>query len=208
MATYQEKLTEANTELTNPTADRLARTKARIIADREANRTLKKLLKDITSALDLDEDRMAKRIDSAVKSEYGAINGLVNLVASVANWPVEAGDGSMVSTNRAILEDKFNLDLIMLDDIRKYRGYHSFLTDDIEIMEPQEPDYDNYTDYCSIFLEELGVTSNRPTICEATWQKTELREAKRAQEDKVQRLQELETHKRLMAELDSKAGEA
>lgn len=186
-------------------SSRLDAKKANIQSNREASKVLKKLLKDITNTLDLDEERMTKRIDAATRSEYGAINGLVNLVASVANWPVENGDGALVSTNRLILEDKFNLDLIMLDDIRAYRGFHSFVTDDIEIINGQEPQYEDYTDYCEIFLEELGVKSTRPTICPDRWKTAETRAIAKAKTDQTQMLEELAFHKEYLAQLHGEA---
>lgn len=186
-------------------SSRLDAKKANIQSNREASKVLKKLLKDITNTLDLDEERMAKRIDSATRSEYGAINGLVNLVASVANWPVENGDGAFVSTNRLILEDKFNLDLVMLDDIRAYRGFHSFVTDDIEIINGQEPQYEDYTDYCEIFLEELGVKSTRPTICPDRWKTAETRAVVKAKTNQTQMLEELAFHKEYLAQLHGEA---
>lgn len=181
--------------------ERLEAKRNEIRANREAGKVLKKLLKDITAGLDLDEERMAKRIDSATRSEYGPINGLINLVAAVANWPVEQGDGSLVATNRQVLEDKFNLDLVMLDDIRMYRGFHSFVTDDIEIINGVEPDYENYADYCEIFLEDLGVKSTRPTINEAKWQAAEIRASKKSKDDKAQLEMELEIHRERIHEL-------
>lgn len=186
-------------------SSRLDAKKANIQSNREASKVLKKLLKDITNTLDLDEERMAKRIDAATRAEYGAINGLVNLVASVANWPVENGDGALVSTNRLILEDKFNLDLVMLDDIRTYRGFHSFVTDDIEIINGQEPQYEDYTDYCEIFLEELGVRSTRPTICPDRWKTAETRAIAKAKTDQTQMLEELAFHKEYLAQLHGEA---
>lgn len=181
--------------------ERLQAKRDEIKANREAGKVLKKLIRDITAGLDLDEERMAKRIDSATRSEYGPINGLINLVAAIANWPVEQGDGSLVSTNRQVLEDKFNLDLVMLDDIRVFRGFHSFVTDDIEIINGVEPDYENYTDYCEIFLEDLGVKSTRPTINEPKWQAAEIRALKKAKEDKEQLEMEVEIHRERMSEL-------
>ena len=181
---------------------KLARKKAIIQADRAAKKALTGLIKNIVTDLSLDEDRMAKRVDSAIKSEYGAINGLVNLVAAISNWPVENGDGSLVSTNRMILEDKFNLDLVMLDDIRRFRGFHSFVTDDIEIIAGTEPDYENYTDYCQIFLEELGVKSNRPTINPDAWARAEAKATIKATADQAQMERELAVHKAYMDELE------
>ena len=194
--------TRTTAKATKQPVNKLARKKAIIQADRAAKKALTGLIKNITNDLSLDEDRMAKRVDSAIKSEYGAINGLVNLVASIANWPVENGDGSLVSTNRMILEDKFNLDLVMLDDIRRFRGFHSFVTDDIEIIDGAQPDFENYTDYCQIFLEELGVKSNRPTINQQAWERAEAKAAIKATTTKAQMERDLAIHKAYMEELE------
>lgn len=183
--------------------ERLAEKRALIEANRNAVKALKDLIGRIVADFSLDEDRMAKRIDSASRSEYGAINGLVNLVASIANWPVEQGDGSMVSTNRQLLEIKFDLDLMLLDDIRTYRGFHSFVTDELVIIAGVEPQYENYTDYCEIFLEDLGVTSNRPTIDADKWNRAEVKAKERAEIDLDTMRAELELHKAFLAQQES-----
>jgi hypothetical protein len=182
---------------------RLAKKRLVIEANRNAARALKGLVSTITVEFSLDEDRMAKRIDSAGRSEYGTINGLVNLVAAIANWPVEQGDGSMVSTNRQLLETKFNLDLMLLEDIRTYRGFHTFATDDLEILPGVEPRYDDYTDYCEIFLEELGVVSSRPTIDSNKWTRAEVKAKERAHIDIEIMKSELELHKQFLAQQEA-----
>lgn len=173
-------------------AERLAAKKQIVAANRAAVSKLKSTINSIVNELALDEERMDKRVDSATRSEYGTINGLINLVASIANWPAEPGDGSQVSTNRRVLEDKFELDLMLLEDIRNYRGYHSFVTDDLEIIDGTEPDYENYTDYCEIFLETLGVSSNRPSIDAAKWNRAEDKAKAKALEDLASMKEELE----------------
>ena len=93
----------------------------------------------------------------------------------------------------------------MLDDIRAYRGFHSFVTDDIEIINGQEPQYEDYTDYCEIFLEELGVKSTRPTICPDRWKTAETRAIAKAKTDQTQMLEELAFHKEYLAQLHGEA---
>jgi hypothetical protein len=166
-----------------------------VASNRVAIGKLKQLVNNITSTLDLDEDRMAKRIDAAMKSEYGAVNGMINLVVAISNWPVEAGDGANVALNRRILEDKFNLDLLLMEDIGSFRGYHSFATDTLEIKEGKEPDYQNYADYCRIFLEELGVTTNRPTIEPVAWRGREAKASKDAKDELIKMADAIDRYK-------------
>lgn len=182
--------------------ERIAAKKAQIDSNREALKALKNILNKMTAEFSLDEDRMAKRIDAALRSEYGAINGMINLIAAVASWPAEQGDGSMVSTNRQILDEKFDLDLMMLEDIRKFKGYHSFVadSDEIEIIDGVIPDYENYTDYCEIFLETLEVSANRPTICSDTWNRLEAKAKVNAAIDMELMKEELEKHKEFIAQ--------
>lgn len=180
--------------------ERLQAKKEALRLNREAVATLKKLIYSIVDKLDLDEDRMTARVDSAVRSEYGATNGLINLLSAIANWPADQGDGASVSTNRKILEDDFQLDLLMLEDIRGFRGYHSFVSDDLEIIEGVMPQYEDYTDYCTILLEELGLTSNRPTICAESWARAETKAKERAKDDLIEKKDEIAKHKQFIAD--------
>jgi len=174
---------------------RVQQTRERLAAEKATRTTLNKLLSSITEELALDEARMAKRIDSALESEYGPINGLVNLVVAVAKWPVDYGDGANVGVNRRTLENKFGLDLVMLSELAQLRGYHSFVTDDLDIIEGKEPKYEDYGDYCQIFLEDLGVVAQRLQITPVAWQGKEARAYVKAQATVVERLQAVEDYK-------------
>lgn len=143
-------------------------------ANREAYNGLRKIILDITEEVGLDEEKMANRINSARRSEYGPINGLINLLVSVCNWPAEPGDGANVSINQKTIEDKYpQIDMLMLDDIKSFRGYHSFVSDELQVIDGIEPDYDNYRDHCAVLLEDLSLRSVKPTINEQQWQKRE-----------------------------------
>jgi len=169
-----------------------------IESNRAATAKIKSILKAIVSECDLDEGRMAKRIHSATRSEYGVTNGLINLLAAVANWPAEAGDGANVATNSLILEEKLGLDLALLSDIRNYRGHHTFVTDELEIIAGQEPVYDQYSLYCNVLLADLGVESSRPTISETKWQAAEKSAKDRASIELETMRAEIERHKALI----------
>jgi hypothetical protein len=165
-------------------------------------------IKEIAKVLDLDEERVLKRIDNATSSEYGATNGLINLVASIANWPVEQGDGANVSTNRAILADKIGLNLVLLAEIKSLRGYHTFISDDLTKIAGVEPDYEAYQQYCQIFLEDIlaDATKSIDNIDEVLeqitgkltsekWTKAEAKAIRSADLEYQERLADIELHK-------------
>jgi len=179
--------------------ERMAQKRELIKANRKAKDELIKLIKSIVKDFNLDEDSMNKRINFALSSEYGPINGLINLVVAVAKWPAEPGDGSMVATNRQLLESKHNLDLLLLDDIDQFRGNHTFVSkQELEIIHGKEPDYENYTDYCAIFLEDLGVQSYKATIEEAVWNYKEQIAINKADIELIDKREELERYQSIM----------
>ena len=183
-------------------SEKIAKRKESKAANKVALQSLRKLIKDITEELSLDEERMARRLDAAFSSEYGPINGTVNLLTSIANWPAEAGDASMLSVNKQILEDKFKLDLLLLSDIRNNRGFHTFVTDDLEILTGEEPNYSDYSDDCEIFLDEtFNVTVNRPTIDKTQWERLELRAQAKAELELERMKAQVERHKADLAAL-------
>lgn len=166
----------------------IAKVEKAIVAKRNAVKKLKTLIIDISNDVNLDMDKTAARLDSAMRSEYGQVNGLINLISAIAAWPATPGDGTAVSRNKLMLEEKYKLDLLLLDDIRKLRGFHTFVTDDLEILEGQEPDCDNYSDYCKVFLKEMGIKIDTPSIRLEQWQRAEAKA-------KVKALEEVESMK-------------
>lgn len=197
---------------------RLATKRETIAANRATLKSLTGLINAIVKELALDDERMAKRMDAALRSEYGPINGMVNLVVSISNWPAEPGDGSMISVNRQILTEKFGLDLLLLDDIKTFKGYHTFVSSELEVIEGVAPQYEDYADYCQIFLEELAeialasklnkpvarltkadkkviVIASKPTIDENRWVKLEAIAQTKAKLDLEDMVLEVERHK-------------
>lgn len=180
-------------------SERVKAKRAQRDAEKQTIKALKTLVNGITDIVGLDEERIGKRIDSAMQSEYGRVNGMVNLVSALAHWPAEAGDGSAVSENRKLLESKLNLDLLTLADIRTFRGFHTFHTEDLETIDGQAPSYEDYEDYVAMFLEDLDLTPQRITIDSATWERQEAK-AKRQTVEKIEALRlAVEKHKEFIA---------
>lgn len=160
---------------------------------------LKSMLTDITDLCSLDDERMAKRIQVALKSEYGRINGMINLLASVSKWPAEQGDGASVALNQALIEKDLGIDLMLLEDISAFKGYHTFHSDDdLVLIAGVQPDFENYKDYSTIFLEEIGFERTAATIERTTWEKKEIRAIAKTNESITDLTEAAEKHKALM----------
>ena len=162
--------------------NRVQSKRATIELEKQAITELKKLINKIADEVGLDPDKVGRRVQTALKSEYGRVNGLVNLVSAISYWPAEAGDGASVNEARELIANKLQVDTMILEDIRNYRGYHTFASDELKIISGSEPDYENYADYCQIFLEDLGIKGfSKPTICKSKWTKLEVKAQEEAQ---------------------------
>lgn len=155
----------------------------RIKDNRNTVATLQKLVTDIAKDCDLDIERTARRIAAAKQHEYGPINGMINLVCAIAKWPAEPGDGANVPVNQLMLEEKYKLDLIMLEDLSSFKGYHTFCTNELEILEGVPPMEEEYVGYCQVFLNELGCKATIDPINMVAWERKETSARAKAQID-------------------------
>ena len=184
--------------------ERLTAKRELIANERKTIKTLQNLIFDIVDELGLDEEKMTKRIQAALGSEYGRVNGLVNLLAAVCNWPADQGDGASVMANRKQIEDKFpQLDMLLLADIRNYRGFHTFHNDELEIISGQEPNYEDYEDFVAILLEDQGLTPQRVSIDADQWTRMELRAKETTTKSITMMREAVEAHKALLEGMGS-----
>lgn len=174
--------------------------KALIQAERTTLKELINIIDSICELCGLDQEKMVRRISVAKKSEYGRINGLLNLLASLVMWPAEQGDGASVSTNQKLITDTLNVDIDLLEDIKSFRGYHTFVSDELEIIDGVEPNYEDYSDYCHIFLEGIELAPSRVVLDESKWQNAEKRAKVRAETELKEMEEAVANHKLLMGE--------
>ena len=179
---------------------RLEAKRKQIKAENATMETLSAILYQICDICGLDDDKMSRRIHTAQKSDYGRIDGMVNLLASVAHWPAEPGDGSAVAENQRMIKEQLNLDLLLLDDIRRYRGYTSFASDDLTLITGVEPNYEEYEDSVTILLEDMNLTPQRNSfsINPDMWHRLELKAQTRAKDEIEQLRVEIERTKAFM----------
>ena len=164
-------------------AERLAKVKATRSQEKAIITKIKSQISEIVETCGLDEEKMARRSQVALKSEYGRINGIINLYAAVCKWPAEQGDGTSVSANQLMIENDMKVDLMLLEDISSFKGYHTFHTDELEIIDGVEPQYEQYSDHCSLLLEDLGFERAAAEIVPSSWAALEKRAISRAKDD-------------------------
>ena len=185
--------------------ERIAKVKATRAQEKEILAALKKKVNGIVDECGLDEEAMARRVQNAVQGktakEYGRINGMINLLAAVCKWPAEQGDGASVSANQLAIESELNVDLMLLEDISTYKGYHSFCTEDLTIIDGVEPQYEQYSDHCSILLEDLGFDRAATEIVPSRWASLESIAVKHAKEERVTLTEAAEKFKANLADI-------
>lgn len=172
--------------------------KANRLEEKAVIEIIKGKVTEIVSICGLNEDNTAKRVQVALRSEYGRINGMINLLVGICKWPAEQGDGASVSANQSSIETEMGLDLMLLDDISSFKGYHTFHTEELDIVDGIEPDYQNYQDYCTILLEDFGFERVSATIGATAWKAAEKRAKIKTKDDVKQLIKEVEEHKRLL----------
>lgn len=175
-------------------AERLAKVKATRAQEKAIIAKLKAKINDIADACGLDEERMARRVQAALRAEYGRINGMINLLAAVCKWPAEQGDGASVSANQLLIEKEMGIDLMLLEDISTFKGYHTFHTDELEIIEGIKPQFDSYSDHCSLLLEDIGFERAAAEIEPSRWAAAEQRAIKKTKEDVLELRQAVADH--------------
>lgn len=176
----------------------LADKKAARVQEKAVIAKLKHTVNAIVDTCGLDEDRMARRVTAALKSEYGRVNGMINLVAAVCKWPAEAGDGVSVSPNQTMIEKDLKIDLMLLEDISNYKGYHTFHTDALDTVKGEEPKYEDYSDYCTMFLGDLGFERTSASIDPVKWAAAEKRAVVKTRDSIKELTKAVEDHKKLL----------
>ena len=161
---------------------------------RAAERALKAQIQTIVTTCDLDPETMAARINAAMDNKHGRVIGLINLLAATAHWPVDKGEAKSVPTNKLLISDK--VDTLVLSMIREARGFHTFIAEDLTIMDGIEPDYEKYSELAQILLEDLDI-ENVPqlTIDREIWLREETKAKDKATKDQAEMLEAIEKYK-------------
>ena len=165
----------------------------------ESIKAVQILILEVAETANMNVDEMKKRLQVATsRTEYGKVPSLFNLLANVANWPIDK-DGSPAGIADAKLAiEALLVDIIEpLEDLRQAKGYHTFVSDNYEIVEGIEPDFDEYEMLCQLIASSLRIPVVDIKLSDSAWDKTEQKAEAKAIKDMEDIQAELEEHRKL-----------
>ena len=179
-----KKATESRTKFlqTNPNAVNYA---LRL----ESINTMKEAINIAVTIAEMDKNKISRRAKAAMKSEYGKVPGLINLLSAIINWPTDSQTPDNLSTIQDEICANLGLEQVMLDDLREAKGFHTFLTEDQEIMDGSEPDYEEYNMLCELMASKLNLPVVDMKLSESEWNNREAKAIAKAKQD----LEDIET---------------
>jgi len=172
---------------------------------RESARKMISLIKEVGELLSLDDEGLDRKIKATRKSEYGRIPALINLLAKIYTWPIAIGgqasdiDSLQEEVLELLVEKSIIIDKDLLVDIKESKGFHSFLDDEAQIVEGEEPDFEEYNYYILTFADNAGLSLVDNKLSKVKWQAIESKAHSKALEEQTLALEALERHKKLMA---------
>lgn len=161
--------------------------------------TVQSLIKEIGHVAGMDSEALGSRISMATsRSEYGKVPGLINLLSSVCNWPLDkdASTSGMAEAKEAVAGVLPDL-IDVLEDIKQAKGYHTFVSDEHELVDGIEPDFEEYTMLLNVVASNLQLPVLDVKLSEAAWERAEDKAYTKAKESIEAIKVELEEHQKL-----------
>ncbi len=166
---------------------------------KESIDSLRMSINKVALIADLDEDKMAKRIAMAIspRNEYGKVPGLMNLLATIVNWPTDDNNVDGLNEVREEILSTLGVTATVFEDLREAKGYHTFVSDEHEIIDGVEPAFDEYTMLVQMLAAELGLAVVDLKLDDSSWATAETVAIKKAGDSIARVRAELEEHKKL-----------
>jgi len=209
-------VTEFDARVAQARENKLAELKVtRLTSEKAIDRTLRaeaiskmtSLLSEVADTIGFDEEALERKISVTRRSEYGRIPALINILANLYAWPITGhGNPAEVPGLQEDMLDFFAskglaIDADLLLDIKEYKGYHSFVSDEAVIVEGIEPDVEEY-EFAVITVADvvgLPVVDNKLTL--AKWKRAEAAAIEKAKAELADMKASLERHKSLLEEV-------
>ena len=207
-------VTEFEAKVAQARQDKLNSLKiTRLTSEKAIDRTLRAeainkmitLLQGVADAIGYDEEALERKIAVTRRSEYGRIPALINILSGIYSWPITAhgNPAEVPGLQEDILDylasNSLDIDADLLLDIKEYKGYHSFVSDEAVIVDAVEPDIEEY-DFAIVTIADivgLPVVDNKLTL--AKWNSIEAKAKAKAEAELADMQEALERHKALTA---------
>jgi len=178
-------------------ADRLAQARAKNLANntdtrlksdvaindalkRESVKTMSTIILGLAEELNLDSEKLERRIEQARRSKYGRICELMSIVASIYAWPISQNtQASEIPEIRERMLDylttlNISVDGDLLLDMKEAKGHNSFLDEStFEVVAGVEPIYDELEYYYLTFASACNISIIDYKMNETVWDKME-----------------------------------
>lgn len=158
------------------------------VLKRESIKTLTTIIHAVADELNLDKEKLDRKINLARRSNYGRICELISIVASIYAWPIaENTQASEIPELQERMLDTLTtlgirIDADLLLDMKDAKGYNSFLdTATYTVVPGVEPIYDELEYYYLTFAEEASLPIIDYKMTEQAYDKAESKALDRIQ---------------------------
>ena len=155
---------------------------------RESIKTLTTIIHSVADELNLDKEKLDRKINLARRSNYGRICEMISIIASIYAWPIsENTQASEIPELQERMLDtltslNIHIDADLLLDMKDAKGYNSFLdTATYTVVPGVEPIYDELEYYYLTFAESASLPIIDYKMTEALYDKAEAKALDRIQ---------------------------
>mgnify|MGYP006899580592 CR=1 FL=1 len=167
---------------------------------RESIKALVNTLESVYEELNLDLDMLHRKIAASRRSEYGRVPALINILAATYAWPIaDSSEAANIPQYQENILEILKLDGEILLDLKEAKGYHSFLSDDFEVVQAIEPDYDEYNYYVLTVADALAIPYVDSKVSEEAWNRNENKALAKIVVEQAEAETALARHAELMA---------
>ena len=167
---------------------------------RESIKALVNTLESVYEELNLDLDMLHRKIAASRRSEYGRVPALINILAATYAWPIaDSSEAANIPQYQENILEILKLDGEILLDLKEAKGYHSFLSDDFEVVQAIEPDYDEYNYYVLTVADALAIPYVDSKVSEEAWNRNENKALAKIKVEQAEAETALARHAELMA---------
>lgn len=155
---------------------------------RESIKTLTTIIHAVADELNLDKEKLDRKIQLARRSNYGRICEMISIIASIYAWPIsENTQASEIPELQERMLDtlstlNISVDSDLLLDMKEAKGFNSFMDMSTYTIVPAvEPIYDELEYYYLTFAEEASLPIIDYKMTEAIFNRAEEKALNRIQ---------------------------
>ena len=168
---------------------------------------IKAIIREAAGLVGLDLEQTEKKIKATENDHFGETIGLLNLFGNkIMYWPSFGDDENhLVPERQATLATWFrektghDWSTTLFNRFKKARGYMAFVTDDHDMVEAKEPEWDKLIALSVKLSEMLNIDIYDANLCKEDWDKQAQKAANNVANEVKSIDKALAEHKAMMA---------